>query len=266
MRIIYFGNNLAGLRVLEWLLAQGDEITALVLHPAEKSRYRDEIIAAARLPADRIFDGPQLRHPTAIEALRALRPEIGLSVFFGYILRQDVLALFPAGCLNLHSSYLPHNRGAYANVWSIVGRTPAGATLHYVDEGVDTGDIVAQKQVPVLSTDTGKALYARLEEACIELFKEVWPLVRSGNASRVPQDHSKATHHRVADVERIDRIDLDRTYTARELLDIIRARTFPPFKGAYFEEAGERVYMRLELLRDAEVRRPDHQEGDADAR
>lgn len=266
MRIIYFGNNLAGLRVLEWLVAQGDEIAGLVVHPPEKSRYRDEIIAAARLPAARVFDGSQLRHPSTIEALRALRPEIGLSVFFGYILRQGVLSLFPSGCLNLHSSYLPHNRGAYANVWSIVDRTPAGVTLHYVDAGVDTGDIVAQKQVPVLASDTGKALYTRLETACVELFREAWPLVRSGNASRSPQDHSIATHHRVADVEQIDRIDLDRTYTARELLDIIRARTFPPFKGAYFEEAGERVYVRVELLREAEISRPEHQEGDADAR
>jgi methionyl-tRNA formyltransferase len=266
MRIIYFGNNLAGLRVLEWLVAQGDEVAALVVHPPEKSRYRDEIIAAARLPAVRVFDGPQLRDPSTIETLSALRPEIGLSVFFGYIFRQDVLSLFPAGCLNLHSSYLPYNRGAYANVWSIVDRTPAGVTLHYVDAGVDTGDIVAQRQVPVLATDTGKALYARLEEACAELFKVTWPLVRSGRAPRFPQDRSRATHHRVADVERIDRIDLDRTYTARDLLDIIRARTFPPFKGAYFEEAGERVYMSLELHRDEEIGRLDHQEGGADAR
>lgn len=264
MRVIYFGNNSVGLRVLKSLVSQGDEVVALVVHPARKGRYRDEMIDAAHLPGERVFDGSKLRDPSTAKALLAVRPDIGLSVFFGYILRQDVISLFPSGCLNLHPSYLPFNRGAYPNVWSIVEGTPAGVTLHYIDAGVDTGDIVARRQVEVLPTDTGQSLYTRLEDACETLFEETWPLVRAGSADRSPQAHGHGTHHRAADVNTIDHVELDRTYTARDLINLIRARTFPPYKGAYFEDQGRRVYLRLELLREDEVSRPARREGSPD--
>ena len=253
MRIIYFGNNRVGLTVLRWLTAQHEDTVGLVVHPAgtgstKRERLRDELIAAAALPREQVFEAGDLREPTSIAALRALQPDIGLSVFFGYILRPEVLSLFPQGCLNLHPAYLPYNRGEYPNVWSIVERTPAGATLHYMDKGVDTGDIVSRREVAVLPTDSGQTLYSRLEDACIALFKETWPHVKAGTATRTPQPGEGGTSHRAADVDRIDRIELDRSYTARELIDVIRARTFPPYRGAYFVDGGQRVYLRLTLL------------------
>jgi methionyl-tRNA formyltransferase len=178
---------------------------------------------------------------------------MGVSVLFGYILRAPFLSLFPRGIVNLHPAFLPYNRGAYPNVWSIVERTPAGATLHYVDAGVDTGDIVSQATVPVSQTDTGATLYSRLEQAAFALFRDTWPRLRAGDAPRVPQPPG-GTSHRVADVARIDAIDLDHSYRARDLIDILRARTFPPYSGAYFEVDGRRVYMRLELAEGGEDR------------
>ncbi len=255
MRIIFFGNNRVGLEVLNWLVAQGDEVVALVVHEAGRARFREDMVRSTGLPLSRVFEGPALRDPATVEAIRALRPDIGASVFFGHIIRAEVISLFPSGILNLHPAYLPYNRGAFPNVWSIIDGTPAGVTFHYVDEGVDTGDIVARRDVPVLTTDTGMSLYARLEEACIRLFSESWPLVRDGRAVRTPQARAEGTHHRMSDVEKIDRIDPDRMYTARELIDVIRARTFPPYHGAYIEEDGSRVYLRLQLLTEEEIRR-----------
>jgi methionyl-tRNA formyltransferase len=132
-------------------------------------------------------------------------------------------------------------------VWSIIEGTPAGATIHYLDEGIDTGDIIAQSEVPVEAIDTGASLYSRLEECCIELFQNTWPAIRSGTAPRTPQTRQAGTAHRTSDVERIDRIDLDRSYNARELINVLRARTFPPYSGAYFIEQGRRVGLRLQL-------------------
>src|SRR5581483_3200217 len=174
-------------------------------------------------------EAPMLARPETIAGLRDLKPDLGLSVFFGYILRAPVLEMFPAGCLNVHPGLLPYNRGTYPNVWSIVEGTPAGVTLHYVDEGVDTGDIVAQREVAVEPTDTGATLYAKLEEACLETFAAAWPAIAAGTAPRRPQPAAPGTTHRRADVERIDRIELDRHYPARELIDVLRARTFPPY-------------------------------------
>jgi methionyl-tRNA formyltransferase len=182
-----------------------------------------------------------------VEAIAELKPDIGISVFFGYLLSEGSLRVMLKGCLNLHPALLPYNRGAHPNVWSIVEGTPAGATMHYVDRGVDTGDIVSQKQVSVDPVDTGESLYRKLERACLDLFEEVWPLVRAGRAPRTPQSNQEGSHHRTRDLARIDEIDLDRSYNARELIDIIRARTFPPYPGACFRVEGRKVHLRLQL-------------------
>ena len=246
MRLICFANNWIAWQVVEFLATQPDQIVALVLHPPARRKYGDEILAAADLPADRIFDGSTLGDPAVIDTLGELEPELGVSLMFGHILRRPVLDLFPAGAVNLHPSYLPFNRGNHPNVWSIVEGTPAGVTLHYMDEGIDTGDVIVQQRVEVDPTDTGETLYRKLERAAVELFKQNWSLVQSGSPPRHPQT-GPGTFHRSRDLGRLDRIDPDRTYVARELIDILRARTFPPYEAAYIEVDGRRIQIRLEL-------------------
>ena len=76
---------------------------------------------------------------------------------------------------------------------------------------------------------------------------ESWPHVKAGTAQTEMQDPTAGTYHRTKDVERIDAIDLNRSYKAKELIDILRARSFPPYHGAYFEADGSRIYMQLHL-------------------
>ncbi len=253
MRLVCFANNWTGWQVLEYLRGQPDQIVALVIHPPPKRKFGDEILAAAALEEDRIFDASTLGDPGVVDAIGKLAPDIGVSLLLSYILRKPMLDLFPKGVINLHPAYLPFNRGQYTNVWSIVDRTPAGTTLHYIDEGIDTGEVIAQRQVEVDLTDTGEMLYRKLERASVDLFIETWPLIREDSPARDPQA-GEGTYHRAADVDRIDRIDLDRTYTARELIDILRARTFPPYEGAYLEQDGRRIYLRLSLTEREHVR------------
>ena len=249
MRILYLGNNRVGLEILTWLKAQSVDIVGAVIHPPDKQKYGTEIIQLSGLPAERIFWGDQLRNPETLARIRMLQPDLGLSVYFGYILKPAFIEQFPKGIINLHPSLLPFNRGAHPNIWSIIEGTPAGATLHYIDTGIDTGAIVAQQEIPVTSIDTGKSLYVRLEDTAIDLFKATWPLILTGNPPRLVQEQAiAATSHRVRDIDTIDEIELDRHYTARELINIIRARTFPPYNGAYFtDENGKRVYLQLHL-------------------
>jgi methionyl-tRNA formyltransferase len=249
MRIVLFANNWVGWQAARWLKERGDNLVGLIVHPPERRKYGEEILKTVALPENRVFDGSQLRRPDTLQAVKNLRADIGLSVYFGYILLTEFFQIFPAGVVNLHPSYLPYNRGTYPNVWSIIEGTPAGATLHYIDAGIDTGDIIAQRQVPVEPVDTGKTLYRTLEEASLELLKDTWPLILSGQTGRRPQSsEEKSTFHRTRDVEKIDEIDLDRAYSARELIDLLRARTFPPYSGAYFRVGNRKVYLRLELL------------------
>jgi methionyl-tRNA formyltransferase len=247
MKVVALLNNRLGLKTLEWLTRQSDEVIALVVHPHEKARLRDELIQKSALPPERIFEATQLGDPAMLQRIGALGADIAVSVMFGYILQPEFLAMFSDGCVNLHPAMLPYNRGAHPNVWSIVDGTPAGATLHYVDAGVDTGDIIAQQEVRIEPEDTGETLYWRLESASLELFKVTWPVLSARRAPRRAQPKNVGTAHRVSDVKSIDCIDLDRTYTGRYLVNVLRARTFPPYRGAYFLSEGKRIFMSLSL-------------------
>lgn len=253
MQILFLANNWVGWQVLKWLEDQGEQIVGLVIHPPEKEKYRDQIVKSAEVDPANVFDGSRLGQAEIRAAIKRLQPDIGLSVFFDYILKPEFLELFPSGVVNLHPAYLPYNRGQYPNVWSIIEGTPAGATLHYVDAGIDTGDIIARRQVSVEPVDTGETLYRKLEQACVALFRETWPRIRAGEAPRVPQTRDQGTYHRTEDVEGVDHIDLDREYTGREIIDVIRARTFPPYPGAYFVSQGRKVYLRMQLFYEDEL-------------
>ena len=255
MRILLFANNWVGWQVARWLKERGDNLVGLVVHPPQMRKYGEEILKTVGLPENRIFDGSQLRQADTMQAIKNLQADMGLSIFFGYILLPDFFQLFPAGVVNLHPSYLPYNRGTYPNVWSIIEGTPAGVTLHYIDAGIDTGDIIAQRQMPVEPVDTGETLYRKLEGASVELMKDTWPLILSGQAGRRSQSsEAESTFHRAREVEKIDEIDLDRAYPARDLINLLRARTFPPYAGAYFRVGNRKVYLRLQLLYEDDLR------------
>lgn len=247
MRIIFLGNNWAAWRIAEWLSEQDEEIVAAAVHPPGREKYRDEIVRCLGLEDYRVFEASQLHTSEVLDSVRHLKPEIGISAYFGYILRAEFLDLLAAGCINVHPAFLPYNRGAYPNVWSIVEGTPAGVTIHYIDEGIDTGDIIVQREVPVEPFDTGETLYRRLEREAVSLFREAWPDIRAGNIARVPQDRGQGTSHRVMDVNQIDEIDPEAEYRAKELIDILRARTFPPHPGAYIRVGNRKVFLRLSL-------------------
>lgn len=152
-------------------------------------------------------DSAVLAHLRATEDVLALGPsdpvtpahDARLAVSHGYrlILRRDVLDRIPT--INLHISYLPYNRGADPNLWSILDDTPAGVTIHHMDEGVDTGDIIARRRVALDdATDTLASAYATLTDAIAELFREQWPAISAGTAPREPQPPGGSIH-RVAD-------------------------------------------------------------------
>lgn len=252
MRILFFGNNQLAVQVLRHLRRTGDAPVGLVLHPPAKAKSRRELLSVARLGADRIFDGSRLRDPKTLERIKALRPDLGISVMFGYILTPSTLSLLPKGCLNLHLSYLPYNRGAYPNVWCIVEGTPAGVSLHYMDPGVDTGPILKRRKVPVEPADTGYTLYRKLESAGLQLFKDAWPRAKSGRLRPIPQDPRQGSIHRVADVLQIDELNPKAQMPVGRLIDLLRARTFPPYPGAYMRVGSRKILIRVHLEYDRE--------------
>jgi methionyl-tRNA formyltransferase len=253
MRILLFANNWNGWEVAKWLRQQGEDIVGLVLNNPGDQRFGDRILKAVDLPDDRIWFAKQLRTPETLERLGDLRADIGISASFGYLLRPELIQMFPRSCINLHAALLPYNGGWYTNVWPILDGTPAGATIHYIDAGVDSGDIIVQREIPVEPTDTAGSLHEKITRDLIELFKENWLSIRAGTNSRSPQDRSKGTSHRKAEINGISVVDLNRKYLGRDLLNLLRARTYPPYPSAYYLDGEERTHVRVELVREKDL-------------
>lgn len=245
-RVVVLGNNQLAVRVLKYLKSQPQQLVGLVVHPRGKAKRRNKLLQLAKLPKSRVFQGDLINDPETIKQIKALEPDLLVSVMFGYILKKEILSVAKYGAVNLHPAYLPFNRGAHPNVWSIIEGTPAGVTLHTIDERVDTGKILAQIKVKVLPEDTGKSLYRKLEDAAYELLANNWPRL-VGHKIKPRRQKSGGSYHLVKDLQNWDEIVLDKKYTGREVLNILRARTFPPYRGAYFKAGGKKIFARVKL-------------------
>lgn len=117
-----------------------------------------------------------------------------ISYGYRHILKNDILSRFPDKAINLHISYLPWNRGADPNLWSFIDKTPKGVTLHYIDLGVDTGDIIAQKEIVFDKNETLSTSYQKLKFLVESLFEEQWPLIRQGLCNRQKQTNTGSMH------------------------------------------------------------------------
>ncbi|MDP7367711.1 MAG: formyltransferase family protein [Candidatus Pacebacteria bacterium] len=132
--------------------------------------------------------------------LERYNPDFIVSYGYRHIIKKDILDLYNGRAINLHVSYLPWNKGADPNFWSLVENTPRGVTIHYLDGGVDTGDIIVQKEVEFTNNATLATSYEKLQTAIQELFKENWEAIKSGKVSRIKQTE-KGTFHKVKEKE-----------------------------------------------------------------
>ena len=172
---------------------------------------------------------------------------------FRYKVPADIRQIPQRGCINIHSSYLPYNRGANPNVWSIIENTPAGVSIHFMNDGIDTGPIIARRIIKTSFSDNAKSIYEKLENAQVELFMETWEQIKQGKIKPITQNKDEGTFHRVEDFRELCRLELDKEYTVSELLNRLRALTFPPYDNAYVIVNGEKYYLRLEVSPEKEA-------------
>lgn len=249
MKIFLLANNWVGLEVSKYLTKRKENIIALGIAPVEKQKFTKEIIKTVNLPKRLIFDGSTLRDPTVVNKIKELAPDIIIGAFWVTILKPEIINIPPYGCINFHPGYLPYNRGVNPNVWPIVEETPAGVTIHYMDSKIDTGDIIARKIVQIDVYDTAETLYNKTLVEIVKLFKEQWPLIKKGKNAIIPQStlRDQPTFHLAKDLEKIDKIDLDKNYTGRELINILRSRSYKNRFFSYYIDHGKKVFIRVEL-------------------
>ena len=188
-----------------------------------------------------------------IDDLRRHEPpngfDLGLSAWWPKILSKTIIKLPKNGFVNFHPSFLPYNRGKHYNFWALVERSPFGVSLNFIDSGIDTGDIVAQHRIAYNWTDTGASLYKKAQEHIQRLFCNTYPRIRRGKIRRVNQDLSKGSFHFARELDPASRIYLDKTYKARDILNLIRARTFPGYPACYFFDKKKKYEVRIEIIK-----------------
>lgn len=173
--------------------------------------------------------------------------DLGVLAWWPKILKGPLLDAPRFGFVNTHPSLLPHNRGKHYNFWALVEQVPFGVTLHRVDYGVDTGDIVSQKRIEYDWCDTGETLYKKAQAAMLELFCETYPILRKGKFESRPQDPHAGSFHRASELDSASKIDLDSHYRAIDLLNLLRARTFEGHPGCWFEQDGNRFEISISI-------------------
>src|SRR5438552_15609133 len=204
MRIVFIGTGEIGVPTLRALLKSEHEVVAVVTQP-DKPVGRDQriepppiktaLIGCARPPGVPIFQPARIKDPQVIEQMRVLTADAIVVVAYGQILPRAVLEIPRLIRLNLHASLLPRWRGAAPIQAAIAaGDCETGITVMYMDEGLDTGDILLQRSVEILPNDTGGSLHDRLARIAPETLLESLRLVAAGNAPRIAQDNARATH------------------------------------------------------------------------
>jgi methionyl-tRNA formyltransferase len=179
--------------------------------------------------------------------IRALGGDIFILAWWPTILPPTFLELGQRMTLNMHPSLLPHCRGKDPNFWALREQRPFGVTIHHVDAGIDTGDIAFQRAIPYTWTDDGQTLYERACHEITELFRDVYPRIIAADTPRIKQDPTIGNFHARRELDPASRIDLDELYTARQLLNLLRARTFPPHPACYFVDEGKTFEVRLSI-------------------
>ena len=242
MRILFIGTGDIGVPTLQALLKSEHEVVGIVSQP-DKPVGRTQTIepppikkalAATKI---RVLQPARIKDRQAIEEIHALTPDVIVVMAYGQILPGDILEIPKIACLNLHASLLPRWRGA-APIQAVIaaGDRKTGITVMYMDEGLDTGDILLQRTIDVVSAETGGSLHDRLAKVAPEALLESLELLENGRAPHIPQDNALATY-----ASKLKREDgkIDWTNPADAIERKIRA--FDPWPGAFMKFDGRNL-------------------------
>jgi methionyl-tRNA formyltransferase len=251
-RIVFGGDRDISVRVLRFLLKGNFRPLALLVADEKKATHAGELVKLCpHLDNSRLLSGAEFRREAGIKLLKDLAPDYIICVHFPYVFPPEVLSIPKYGALNLHPAYLPWNRGWHTPTWAIWEEMPYGATLHFMNEEVDTGDIVYQKRMRVRPDDTADSLYRRVLKLEYEAFKEAWPSIVNGTYTRKPQTSNEGSYHRKEDIKSIQRLDLRAVSKTADVIRRLRALTTSDIEeAAYFESDDKKYRVQIKFTRE----------------
>ncbi len=228
---VVFAYHNVGYRCLSVLLAHGVNVKLVVTHRdnPKETIWFESVHRLAELHGIPTITPDNPNEPEVVEQIRALQPDFFFSFYYREMLKAPLLAIPRRGGLNMHGSLLPKYRGRVPVNWAIIhGEKETGATLHYMTEKPDNGDIVAQQAVPILPNDTAFEVFQKVTVAAEMALDGCLPALLAGKAQAVKQDLSKGAYFGGRKAE--DGI-IDWSQSARQIHNLVRA-VAPPYPGA----------------------------------
>jgi methionyl-tRNA formyltransferase len=251
-KIAFAGDRDISVWVLQKILDSGIQPLALLTSAPDRASHAEVLRGMCPfLDDDAVLTGKAFREHRGIQFLSSLELDWIICVHFPYLVPRAVIDLTKQGVINLHPAFLPFNRGWHTPTWALLEGTPVGATLHFMDEGIDTGDIIHQRELKPTPSDTADTLYARLKKLEYEVFCEAWPSLMNGTYQRHPQPVGLGSIHRKEDLFKsgVQRIDLDTPQTPRSLLNRLRAlSTNDLSEAAFFEQDGKIYRVQVQIV------------------
>lgn len=229
---------------LRALVDNGYEVAAVVTQPDKPvGRKRSELVppdikkAALELGIEKIFQPQKVRTQEFYNELYNIKPDMIVTVAYGRIIPQSILDLPPMGCINVHGSLLPKYRGAAPIQWAIInGDTVTGITTMYMDTGIDTGDMLLKREIPITEDMTYSELYDQLKELGAGALLDTIKGLQAGTLKRIPQNNAEATYVPMMTRE-MGKIDWSKS--AEEIHNLVRG-TYP-WPGSFTTYKGDRL-------------------------
>ncbi len=234
MRIVFLGTPDFGVPSLKALVEAGYEVVGVFTQPDKpKGRGNKMLPSPVKVCAQGygipVFQPVKIR-VDGVDDLRALDPDLCVTAAFGQILSQEVLDIPKIGTVNVHSSLLPKYRGSAPINWAVMeGETVTGVTTMMTDKGLDTGDILLKKEVPILPGETAEELTSRLAPIGAELLIETIRRIVSGDCPRTKQNEAEASYFPMLKKEMGE---IDWTLPAEKIVNLVRGLT--PWPGTSF--------------------------------
>jgi len=245
LKLVFCGTPAFAVPTLEKLVETGFAVPLVVTQP-DRPRGRGMELTPSPVKQRALQLGLQVSQPDKIKNNQELRsqlteiaPDAIIVVGYGRIIPQWMIDLPPLGNLNLHASLLPRYRGAAPIQWAIArGESVTGVTTMRIDAGLDTGDILLQKEIPIMPQDTAVTLAPRMAATGASLMVETLRGLQAGTIHPRPQEHAKAT---LAPILKKEDGQIDFHLTAQEILN--RLRGFQPWPGAYTSFRGKNLQV-----------------------
>ena len=245
MKVIFMGTPEFSVGTLEALADAGHEIVLAVTQPDKpKGRGKEmqypPVKEAALKRGIPVFQPAKVREPECVEELARYQADVMVVVAFGQILPAKILQMTPYGCINVHASLLPKYRGAAPIQWAVIeGEKVSGVTTMQMDEGLDTGDMLLKKEVPLEADETGGSLHDKLASAGAALCVETLQKLEEGTLAPKKQGESPTAYARMLNKE-MGRIDW--TCKAAQIERLIRGLNPWPSAYTFWDEKTMKIW------------------------